>query len=397
MGEVKKVPKLRFPEFNSTLTRIELGRCSTVNPRNTELPESFIYVDLESVNDGILTKQERINKEQAPSRAQRLLKNNDILYQTVRPYQKNNFFFDSEQNDFVASTGYAQIRTKENPRFIYQYLHTNQFVNKVLLRCTGTSYPSINSSDLSQIEINLPALPEQTKIANFLTAVDAKIANLSEEKSLLENYKKGVMQKVFSQELRFKIENEDGELVEPPEWETKRGSTIFRSHSNKDHDGSLPILSASQQFGMVYREDNGIRIQATAESVKSYKVVESGDFVISLRSFQGGIEYSKLHGICSPAYIILKPKIRIDSIFFKFYFKKDSFIERLSKTVVGIRDGKQITYDAFGGLKLVLPSIEEQTKIGNFLTSIDEKINTATEAIEKAQEWKKGLLQQLFV
>jgi type I restriction enzyme S subunit len=148
---------------------------------------------------------------------------------------------------------------------------------------------------------------------------------------------------------------------------------------------------------MILRDEGGIQIQSSEASVKSYKIVEPGDFVISLRSFQGGLEYSDIKGICSPAYIILKPKEEINDRFFKHYFKKDSFIERLSKTVVGIRDGKQISYDAFGGVKLNVPSVEEQKVIGDFLDTIGKRIEMSQSEIDQMKDFKKGLLQQMFV
>jgi type I restriction enzyme S subunit len=221
--EKQLIPELRFSEFDAEWKGVELKKIATINPKNDELPNSFVYIDLESVNKGLLSKEERVFKSDAPSRAQRLLKNEDILYQTVRPYQKNNYFFDRTENDYVASTGYAQIRTKNSSKYLYQYLHTNYFVNKVLVRCTGTSYPAINSTDLSKIKVSIPQLPEQQKIATFLTDVDDKITKLTKNKDLLEQYKKGVMQKIFNQELRFK--DDDGNNF--PNWQkTKLGKSV---------------------------------------------------------------------------------------------------------------------------------------------------------------------------
>ncbi|HMQ90947.1 MAG TPA: restriction endonuclease subunit S [Flavilitoribacter sp.] len=132
----------------------QLGEIAKVNPKCNGLPNIFVYIDLESVDKGILKKEDIIQKENAPSRAQRILKDNDILFQTVRPYQKNNLFFDKGEG-FVASTGYAQIRTKQIPKYLYWFLHTESFVKKVLARCTGTSYPAINSDDLSKILVSI--------------------------------------------------------------------------------------------------------------------------------------------------------------------------------------------------------------------------------------------------
>lgn len=191
------VPELRFSGFEGAWVEKRLGEVAKINPKNDELPTSFNYVDLESVNNGILKNTEVICKENAPSRAQRILKTGDILYQTVRPYQKNNLFFNIEEGDFVASTGYALLRTKNISMYLYQLLHTQGFVNKVILRCTGTSYPAINSSDLSKIKVLLPNLPEQQKIADFLTTIDKKITQVDQQSEEITEFKKGLLQQMF--------------------------------------------------------------------------------------------------------------------------------------------------------------------------------------------------------
>jgi type I restriction enzyme S subunit len=173
-----------------------LGEASEINPKNKALPESFIYIDLESVENGVLQKESLVHLKDAPSRAQRLLEKNDILFQTVRPYQRNNLYFDKD-GVYVASTGYAQIRTKNNPKYLYQLLHSDGFVNEVILRCTGTGYPAINSTDLSNIQINLPTHPEQERIADFLSAFDTKINLVKIQLEQTQQYKKGLLQKMF--------------------------------------------------------------------------------------------------------------------------------------------------------------------------------------------------------
>jgi len=159
----------------------------------------------------------------------------------------------------------------------------------------------------------------------------------------------------------------------------------------------LPILAATQDRGMIPRSETGLDIKSSEKSVNSYKIVDSGDFVISLRSFQGGIEYSENKGICSPVYTILKPKLPIADGFYKALFKTKDFIEGLSATVIGIRDGKQISYSAFSTLRLPHPSHKEQIKIASFLNSIDEKISNAKSQLEAMKQYKQGLLQQMFV
>lgn len=193
--------KLRFKYENGKefpkWEKKKLGKVAEINPKSDKLPEAFIYVDLESVVQGRLNIENRISKEEAPSRAQRLLRKNDILFQMVRPYQKNNFFFDKNEKDYVASTGYAQIRTSDNPLFLFQLLHTNKFVTNVIEKCTGTGYPAINSTDLSTIEIIMPTINEQTKIAKFLSAIDDKINRTENQIHQTQEYKKGLLQKMF--------------------------------------------------------------------------------------------------------------------------------------------------------------------------------------------------------
>lgn len=181
-----------YPEWEEK----RLGDVCVVNPKNNGLPDSFIYIDLESVEKGQLKRENRINREDAPSRAQRSMNKNDILYQTVRPYQMNNLFFD-KPGEYVASTGYAQLRTNENARFIYQILHTDVFVNEVLDRCTGTSFPAIKSSDLAQIVIGIPQIYEQNKIATFLSSIDAKIEGIGNQINKSQMFKKGLLQQMF--------------------------------------------------------------------------------------------------------------------------------------------------------------------------------------------------------
>ena len=177
-----------------------LSEIAEINPKTVSLPQYFRYIDLESVVRGSLIKEPQLlNQQKAPSRAQRLLEQGDIIFQTVRPYQSNNFLFSKEMDyPVVASTGYAQLRSLTNYNsFVFQMLHTTKFVNEVMLRCTGTGYPAINSSDLGDIEVEIPSYDEQQKIADFLSTLDSKISLESQILETLQTLKKALLQQMF--------------------------------------------------------------------------------------------------------------------------------------------------------------------------------------------------------
>jgi type I restriction enzyme, S subunit len=180
------------------------------------------------------------------------------------------------------------------------------------------------------------------------------------------------------------------------DWKFKFGNEVFEPISNKNHNSDLPILAISQEFGAVPRELINYQISVTEQSISTYKVVDIGDFIISLRSFQGGIEYSNYKGICSPAYIVLRPKIEIENKFFKYYLKTYNYIQKLQRTLEGIRDGKMISYKYFSEIKLPLPSQQEQKKIADFLIQIDSRIIQLTEKKENLEQYKKGITQRIF-
>ena len=189
-NKVLNVPALRFSELTEEWKDTTLDNECTINPTSDKLKAEFVYIDLESVEKGELTKKQVIEKASAPSRAQRVLQNGDVLFQCVRPYQKNNYLVKdvSPEIQWVASTGYAQLRTKKNnPAFIYHLLNTSSFNKKVIVRCTGSSYPAINSDDLSKIHFYICGIEEQKRIADFLSLLDERIAT---QNKIIEDLKK---------------------------------------------------------------------------------------------------------------------------------------------------------------------------------------------------------------
>ena len=167
-----KKPEIRFAGFTDDWEQRKLNEVAEFNPKS-ELPDEFEYVDLESVVGTEMISHRTETKDSAPSRAQRLAQPGDVFFQTVRPYQKNNYLFSKLDNNYVFSTGYAQMRPNIDTAFLMSFLQTDSFVKIVLDNCTGTSYPAINSNDLSNLEISLPkSFEEQKKVGKTIISID---------------------------------------------------------------------------------------------------------------------------------------------------------------------------------------------------------------------------------
>lgn len=179
------------------------------------------------------------------------------------------------------------------------------------------------------------------------------------------------------------------------EWKKVKAGLIFKSVSIRSNKQEI-LLSATQEHGVIPRDMLESRVTMPTGDLSSFKLVDVGDFVISLRSFEGGIEYSQYRGVVSPAYTVLKKALDVDSAFYKAYFKSNDFIQRLSVAVIGIRDGKQISYSDFAYIKIPFPALQEQTAIANILSSSDEEIRLAQDKLAAMKEQKKGLMQVLL-
>ena len=193
------IPEIRLGGFEGEWEKLKLRDVVHTNPKS-ELPENFKYIDLESVVGTRINKIREERKESAPSRAQRLAKKGDVFYQTVRPYQKNNYLFKLDEIDYVFSTGYAQLRPifkRCDSDFLLILLQNNRFLSKVLDRCTGTSYPAINVNDLIEILIAIPSYEEQQAIGTYFSNLDNIINSNQEKISQLETLKKKLLQDMF--------------------------------------------------------------------------------------------------------------------------------------------------------------------------------------------------------
>lgn len=193
----EKVPKIRFKGFTDDWEQRKLGSIAIINPKS-ELPEQFKYVDLESVVGTSLLGYSVVERENAPSRAQRLAIEGDVFYQTVRPYQRNNYLYEETDKDYVFSTGYAQLRTSLDSYFLLTLLQNDNFVKIVLDNCTGTSYPAINSSALSKIPVSTPkSIDETIKIGNTFRKLDNFITLHQRKLEALQTLKKFLLQNLF--------------------------------------------------------------------------------------------------------------------------------------------------------------------------------------------------------
>ena len=194
-----KKPEIRFAGFTDDWEQRKLNEVAEFNPKS-ELPDEFEYVDLESVVGTEMISHRTETKDSAPSRAQRLAQPGDVFFQTVRPYQKNNYLFSKLDNNYVFSTGYAQMRPNIDTAFLMSFLQTDSFVKIVLDNCTGTSYPAINSSDLSNLEISLPkSFEEQKKVGKTIISIDNLITLHQRKCDELKEFKKYMLQNMFPQ------------------------------------------------------------------------------------------------------------------------------------------------------------------------------------------------------
>lgn len=391
-----KEPKIRFKGFQGEWKSCTIKDICEVNPKST-LPSVFEYVDLESVVGTEMVSHRTEKRESAPSRAQRVASKGDIFYQTVRPYQKNNYLFDKDDTNYVFSTGYAQLRTKIYGGYLFTLMQSLSFVDKVLMECTGTSYPAINPTNLSKIKVHIIDNENiQKAIASYFQHLDALIQSTTKKIESLKLVKAASLQSMFPQEgettprVRFKgFERE---------WEKVRASNVFKTFNEKNRP-DLPVLSATQDRGMVTREAIGYNIFHDKSNEATYKHILPGQFIIHLRSFQGGFAHSAIEGIASPAYTIMefKDKTRHFDLYWKYIFMSKEFIKRLELITYGIRDGRSISFEEFSEMYFTVPSYEEQKKIADYFTNLDSQITLQTQRLEKLKQIKSACLDNMFV
>jgi len=386
------VPKLRFPEFRGAegWTEKPLKVAAEINPANSGLPKSFIYIDLESVEKGKLKTKNRISREGAPSRAQRLVESGDIIYQVVRPYQRNNLLCEfDDASDYVASTGYAQLRAKGSNRFLYQSIHADSFVGRVIAKCTGSNYPAINSSDLAEIELPLPpALSEQQKIAECLSSLDELIAAQARKVDALKTHKKGLMQQLFPREGETQPRLRFPEFRDAPTWEVK---PLGRVAENLDNQ-RVPITSGDRTAGDVpYYGASGIvdYVDGSIFDEDLLCVSEDGANLVA-RTYPIAFAISGKTWVNNHAHV-LRFENACTQKFVEVYLnsiKLDDFITGMAQP--------KLNKAMLDHIPIPHPHVSEQHRIASCLSSLDALIAAETQKLEALKRHKRGLMQQLF-
>jgi type I restriction enzyme S subunit len=381
-----------------------------INPANDGLPESFIYIDLESVNGGVLKARRRIEKRNAPDRAQRLLKDGDVVFQIVRPYQRNNLlvrFVDGET--YVASTGYAQLRAKESGAYLFQVIHTDKFVERVLAKCTGSSYPAINSSDLADVALPMPpTVREQQKIADCLRSLDEVIAAQGRKVAALKTYKQGLMQQLFPREgetlprLRFP------EFQDAGDWEMRRvdecGDVLAGKALAVNAPSPLrPYLRTKNVLDGEIDLSDVLMMPMTDAEFSRFEILDGDVLLNEGQALELVGRASIYRGQFGRRVAMQNQLLR----FRAFPSTSQEFAEQVFRqcqrngvfAIVSTQTTSvaHLGSSRFRGLALPWPSsLAEQHRIASCLSSLDALIATATQEFAALQRHKRGLMQQLF-
>lgn len=389
------IPQIRFKMCKNQWEKNKLSKLAKFNPKST-LPEKFKYVDLESVLGTDLISYREVSRENAPSRAQRLAQKGDIFYQTVRPYQKNNYLFDSNEKDYVFSTGYAQLRPLIDGAFLLARLQEESFVNMVLERCTGTSYPAINSKDLSKISVTIPqTIEEQSAIGSLFRILDDLLTSYKENLANYQSLKTTTLSKMFPK---------TGESV--PEirldgFEGEWKSDTFESYLTESRilgDSGLDAKKITVKLwgkGVVEKEE-----KYAGSSNTQYYIRKAGQFIYSKLDFQNqafGIIPTELDGYQSTLDLPTFDVKGIDTKFLLEYVMRREFYEYQGLIANGSRKAKRIHTDDFLSMPVRIPSLAEQQALGGYFSNLDQLITSYRGKITQLETLKKKLLQDMFI
>lgn len=390
----KKIPALRFPEFEGDWETRKLNTFLTQSKaKNKSLEFEKSQVLSVAAEVGIVNQIEYHGRSYAGVSVAPygIVRKGEIVY-TKSPLKAYPYGIIklNEYADGIVSTLYAIYKVSKNAsgKFLDYYFYHEHRINrylKPLVNIGAKNDMKVNNDYVVSAPITAPSLTEQQKIAAFLTAIDTRIGHLERKKTLLEQYKKGVMQRIFSQELRFKDDNGK----DFPSWEEKKlgellsyeqpTKYIVKSTEYQDQY-PIPVLTAGKSFILGFtNEKNGV-----FSATKKDPIILFDDFTTAFQFVDFPFK------VKSSAIKILKPKNH--SILIKFILEAMGSI----KIKLG-EDHKRYWISEYSKLRIPYPSLPEQQKIAAFLTAIDDKITLVADQIEKTKTYKKGLLQQMFV
>ena len=409
MTKITDIPAIRFKGFSDTWEQRKLGELALFNPRD-ELPQTFEYVDLESVVGTEMLSHRTEVKSSAPSRAQRLAHTGDLFYQTVRPYQKNNYLFEKPDNNYVFSTGYAQMRPYVDGYFLLSLVQSERFVKVVLDNCTGTSYPAINANDLAEIEVAAPSdESEAQKIGTIFRSIDNLITLHQRKYDKLTNVKKSMLEKMFPQngsnvpEIRFKGFTEA--------WEQRKLSEIATMHARIGwqnlrtseflDSGDYMLITGTDFIDGAVNFDTCHYVERERYEQDKHIQIRNGSILITKDGTLGKVAY--IQGLTMPATlnagvfnVEIKDENEVDNRYLFQYLKAPFLMDYVDKKATG-GTIKHLNQNILVDFPVVLPHKAEQEKIGEYFLAIDHLITLHQRELEKLKNLKKACLEKMFV
>lgn len=337
-----------------------------------------------------------------------LFQQNDILWGKLRPYLAKVFHC---QNNGCCSGEFCVIRPQSNidVHFLWNTLTSTGFVSTVDQSTYGTKMPRANADFIKNMLIPVPPMTEQERIGIFLDMKCKEIDSvLDKTRTSIEEYKK-LKQAIITQAVTKGIRGERPmkksgvEWIKelPSEWVVIPSKYLFGNSDERKHSGD-ELLTASQKYGIIsqtgYMERENTGIVLATKGIENWKHVEPYDFIISLRSFQGGLEMSEISGCITWHYIVLKPLKLIHSFYYKWLFKSELYIKALQRTCNFIRDGQDLRYSNFVQVPLFIPPLEEQKEIADALNvrcaEIDALIQKKLRFVAELESYKKSLINE---
>ena len=368
--KVLNVPNLRFKEFEGEWEKCKLGDvCNTsTGNKNTQ----------DKTDDGIYPFYVR---SQTVERINSWTFDGEAILTAGDGVGVGKVFHHTYGKIGVHQRVYILSDFKCDANYLFHFF-SSKFYNRVKRMSAKNSVDSVRKEMITDMPLSLPCCQEQIKIGYMLSILDERIATQNKIIEDLKKLKCAIIEKLYS-EIQGK-EYLYGQLFEVV---NKRNKQM--EYSN--------ILSASQEKGMVNRDDLNLDIQFERSNINTYKIVRAGDYVIHLRSFQGGFAFSDKLGVCSPAYTILRPNCLLEYGYLSYYFTSHRFIKSLIIVTYGIRDGRSINIEEWLNMKVIIPSKEYQLHTLKILRSIEGKIENEETYTICLSNQKQYLLNQMFI